>query len=171
MKLVGVDDLNLKMRNALILYGAAPADVTMEFSNDFYAYNAKHVIGYTVLKYEHDDDEFLKWCKILFQYEPYDEIDDFLLALLHEVGHLNTYGLIPEEAKQEDKINRQQIEEAIKENKGTSLNYYSLPLERWATKWATDFIKKNKYLYWLLKENVIEILDNFYSENTEEIGD
>lgn len=159
MRLKGV-----KKINDIISELVSQFDCTCEMGLDFSYYYDSSNITWSILVSETADDSFNKFLK-----EEYPDItaDIFLWSLLHEIGHHETCDMWTEEEQLHFDELKIKLEEDTddKDYLTSCIEYYHIPDEYEATKWAANYIIENEeYLieFWgKLQEAII----NFYVVN------
>lgn len=68
------------------------------------------------------------------------ECGTFILALFHEIGHLETYDKLSDKVLDYCEEQKELIVGEYAETKEGNMRYFNLPIERRATKWAIRFI-------------------------------
>lgn len=94
------------------------------------------------------------------------DISEFSWAILHEVGHCETWHKMNKRTINKcrhikRKISRRSIDERI---------YYNLTDERIATEWAIDYIEKNHDLVKKFDDEVLKLIKDFYLKNNLNAG-
>lgn len=163
MKLKGVKKLNKTIENELVAFKVkAILDTEFSISVD------EKIITYSLTRSMVDDwfDEFV------FKTFGFDVGEnDFVISLLHEIGHLKTLKNIEENTYDEcrEKIKKitKKLEKADTERKEKNLHfkYFSVPSELVATAWAVDWARKHPKKYRKMCENVNLAIQNFYKNN------
>jgi hypothetical protein len=147
-KLKGIKGLERTINNFLFpfgLKGSLNNDFSYEYLND--------KVNFSIVVPKKLDNWFKEY--IYSQWGYIGEVDIFLLSLLHEIGHSETWDEF-EDNFEEYSLKRKQIsfdlhllyytnreqniEEKIKE---LHFKYFDLPEERAATEWAVEYIKSN----------------------------
>lgn len=86
-------------------------------------------------------------------------INHYIISILHEVGHCETH---EEEEEEEYNINTELLytmeEQGFLTKQQQCELYVRLTLEKWATKWAIDFIKNNYLLCKHFENEIIKKL-------------
>ena len=150
--------------NEIISELVSQFDCTCDMGLDFSYYYDSSKITWTVLITETADSSFNEFVK-----KEYPEItaDIFLWSLLHEIGHHETCDFWSEsEQLHFDKLKDELEKENTDKDYLTScIEYYHIPDEYEATKWAANYILNNEdYLkdFW---ERLQEAIINFYVVN------
>lgn len=160
MELKGIEKIN-----DIVYELVSQFDCNCEMGLDFSYYYDSSLITWTILVTETSDKSFSEFVK-----ENYPDItaDIFLWSLLHEIGHNETCSYWTE--KEQKKFDKQK-EELEKENQDkdyltSCIEYYNIPDEYEATKWAAKYIINNEeYLkeYW---ERLQAAIVDFYILNS-----
>lgn len=138
----------------------------IELGTEFVAYLKGDVIEYALVVDKEQAELFyenaIKWG---LKYN----VDDFIISLLHEVGHLETKSKLTKKQIKKDLKTRKKIERKEEITKKDNLKYYHLPSERKATKWAIKYInthpKKIKKFWKKIQPLILEI----YNKNNIEL--
>lgn len=142
-----------------------------ELDDSFCIYPDESTIAYTLVVGELSDIVWREYVQKTFGYA----IENiFVFSLLHEIGHHFTMKNFSSKVWRKEKARERRIEARLRKSKDENLDrkfylqYFDLPSERTATKWAVNYAKKNKdelENFWniLNKE-----LQKFYAENLTE---
>ena len=122
--------------------------IDLVYGDDFYVDIPEEEITYTFKSYPETDELFSRFVKETF----HEEINVFLISLLHEVGHIMTYS---EEMHQERAFlyYALQLDYNPDEEEEFNMAYFNIPSEYAATEWGVNFYRNNR-----------EMCDNFIAE-------
>lgn len=146
----------------LSLWFNAHGITNLEFveGEDFCYYHNQHVVQWGMLQTPRVDANFRQF---FYEYGlEYDDVHIFFLSLLHEVGHYMTLHYFSEEAKESDKV--------AKENRlsdstiDTDYWYWELPTEFAANMWAINWMNENQELMAELYDFCMERLYAIFSD-------
>jgi hypothetical protein len=156
-KIKGIAQLENTINNFLErfeLVGKLDADFSYEFNT--------HTVNYSVVVSDMGSKYFQEF--VHAAWPELKSIDTFLISLLHEVGHAETWDFLDEmdiayaddvKASIEDEL-ADGVTEARK--KALYFEYFSLPDEYAATEWAIEYLKKHTAqmdLAWTQMSNAI----------------
>lgn len=157
----------IKKLNKAITAQVKPFGISKAFVSDTYAYYYdKNKISFKLTEGTAEDKWFLEFVEKRFDLKT----DSFLLSILHEIGHSQTCDDINDKTynfcmKEKDRICEEMTTANAKKSKKLEFQYFNLPDEILATKWAVDWIKthpkKSKKLY----KACIKALIDFYEKN------
>ena len=130
-------------------------------------------VSYTLLENRLEDKLFIKFVKERFGFKP---LNNFILSLFHELGHKATYEEILENdvvcdfcANEKDRIEREMaLAETKKQIKKLEYQYFNLPDEIIATKWAVDYMTENKDEIKEMWKRIEKEILKFYEKNLDE---
>lgn len=133
----------------------------------------KQSISYTLLDNRVEDELFIKFVKERFGFKP---LNNFMLSLFHELGHKATYEEILENdvvcdfcASEKDRIEKEMgLAKTKKQVKKLEYQYFNLPDEIIATKWAVDYMTKNKDEIKEMWKRIEKEILKFYEKNLDE---
>lgn len=98
--------------------------------------------------------------------------NDFVLSLLHEIGHLQTLKDIEQETYEKCQEKIEKIENKLakdnlteKKEKNLHFKYFALPTEIVATAWAVAWARKHPKKYKKMCENTLTAIKEFYKVN------
>lgn len=119
-----------------------------------------------------DAESFYNYCKELdTQFCNTHQIDQFIMGILHEIGHLMTHD---DELEEDYNASVELLSEMFQRKKITAeqMNYYyvRLDLEQKATKWALQFAKDN-YNYYKYYQDKIGRSINAHFEKTDKTNE
>lgn len=126
----------------------------VELGTDFAYLHSKSKIIYSILVIDTHADSFLSFAEKLF---PEIKADIFLWSFLHEVGHYET-------TDDFDDVEYEEYYRCIKQDNLDSDIYYNLPIEKAATIWAGEFMKKNIEEVQRLWNNIQSIIQAIYEK-------
>lgn len=162
IELQGVEEIDNVINHFL-----ADFDLTCRLEEEFCYYPSKNIIGYC-LWVGPAHDSFMKFFQSL---APDITCDPFLISLLHEVGHNETYFYLEDEEIEFCNFTKSLLEAELentedqKERDALHFEYYNLPDEIEATTWAIDFIRKHPSQVGFFWETVKAAILNFYWKN------
>lgn len=123
-------------------------EIELFYDDDFYVDVSLKEVTYTFMSYPEIDKQYANFVKENFG----EEINVFLISLLHECGHIMTY--TSELDKERDFLYFSlQMRYKKEEEKKYNMAYFNIPFEYKATEWGVNFYRNNK-----------ELCDNFISE-------
>ena len=130
-------------------------------------------VSYTLLDNRLEDELFIKFVKERFGFKP---LNNFMLSLFHELGHKATYEEIFENdvvydfcQEEKDRIEKEINDaETKKQVKKLEYQYFNLPDEIIATKWAVDYMTKNKDEIKEMWKRIEKEILKFYEKNLDE---
>lgn len=163
-KLKGVKKLNKAISAELKDF-----NVNAQLDTEFGLYPEDKLIGYKIDVNIVDKwfDEFV--CKT-FGFNVGE--NDFVLSLLHEIGHLKTLKYIENETYENDIEQKRKISKKIskkgiaeKEEKKLNFKYFALPTEIVATAWAVEWAREHPRKYKKMCENTLLAIQEFYKVN------
>lgn len=132
----------------------------VQVSDVFFCYPTTKEIFITTIAEEFGLDEFLE---NLLSRTTVRDISPFTWALLHEVGHCETWHFMGEKVEHRCRNLKRKIERGGK--RFPTEMYFGLTDERIATNWAIRFVSENHDFVKAFDEKILKILDNFYLEN------
>ena len=165
-KVKGAKVLNKAITKELSTFGIKKAICTDEYSYIF----DKEIVTYKLTEGTVEDKWFTKFIKERFDY---DVRYPFIISLLHEVGHHKTSDDISDGVynfcmAEKERINEEMLTATGKESKKLEWQYFNLPDEIMATKWAVDYAKKHpKKIKKMWKKSQKALLE-FYQKNLDD---
>ncbi len=163
MKLKGIPKLDKMLTEFLEKFGC-----TAEMGKEFCYWHDDELINYTLVVSTFSDKIWKEYVYKTFNYK----IENiFIFSLLHEVGHHFTMDNFPEFCKNKEEKMVEKIEKALSESnseildKKLNLEYFNLPMERTATKWAVRYAKKHKFELRRFWKKFRKELHKFYKIN------
>ena len=165
-KVKGVKVLNKAITKELSAFGIKKAVCTDEYSYLF----DKKMVTYKLTEGTVEDKWFTKFIKERFDY---DVRYPFIISLLHEVGHHKVNDDISGEVYEFCMAEKARIQEEMltavgKESKKLEWQYFNLPDEIMATKWAVDYAKKHPKKVKKMWKNSQKALMDFYKKNLDD---
>lgn len=139
-------------------------EVDIAFGTDFSCDPETAYVLYSILNIPEQNSQFNECALKNFGFAVQDEIDEFCLSLLHELGHVQTWNAIPTRVKRTDEIKKFFIR-LFKNYRKVSIKYYSLPTEYAATKWACRWAFRHHLKYNRMRNEISNALKEFYKEN------
>lgn len=123
--------------------------IEAHLGTDFCAYIEDREINYPIVLVDAADKYFVPFIQSI---DPHIQADIFVISLLHEVGHIYTKFNLSQEEWDKDWVAKAAIDNAIQATEDEDeasferLNneYFNLPDEIAATKWALNYIKKHE---------------------------
>ena len=130
-------------------------------------------VSYTLIEGRVEDELFIKFVKERFGFKP---LNNFMLSLFHELGHKATYEEILENdvvcdfCQEEKNRIENEMENATtkKQVKKLEYQYFNLPDEIIATKWAVDYMTKNETEIKEMWKRIEKEILKFYEKNLDE---
>lgn len=115
------------------------ADIEVVYGDDFYVDIPEKQVTYTFLSCPETDELFDSFVKDTFQ----EDINIFLISLLHEIGHVKTYS---EEIHQERAFLYFALQMSYNPEQEDEYNeaYFNIPSEYNATEWGVNYYRENK---------------------------
>lgn len=163
MKIKGVNKLENTINKFL-----APFELTSQLSSDFSYEFMNDKVNFSLTVAEHSSKYFQEFVHSLC-----DEIeaDTFLISLLHEVGHAETWDDLEDEdiVYSDDMKNfiQKELAAGVSEARRRELyfEYFNLPDEIAATTWAIEYIKENAKQLVFDWENISSAIIEFFKTN------
>lgn len=141
---------------------------TAEMGAEFCYWKGEDLINYSLLIGLSSDK---LWSEYVLKNFNYKIENIFMFSLLHEIGHHLTMDNFTKkqrnlENKSVEKIEKK-LEEEVSEISYRNLNmeYFDLPMERVATKWAVQFSKKHRKYLKKVYKTFQKSFRAFYTEN------
>lgn len=162
-KLKGVKKLNKSISKSMYPFGINATILQDEFA--FYFDN--NMITFKLTE-DNSDEYFSHFVKQRFNFET---DYNFILSLLHEVGHYKAndeiYGDIYNFCIKEKKRIKEEIEKSEKESDIIKLSYeyFNLPDEIMATQWAINYMRKHPKKIQKMWKNIDNAIQKFYQKN------
>lgn len=163
-KIKGIAKLNKAVSLEVAPFGISKAVCN---SDEFFYQFSDESIGYKITV-DDSDDLFDLFLKERFNYEvKYD----FVLSLLHEIGHHKTEedidGCVYDFCISEKERIKAEIEEETRADviKKLQFEYFNLPDEIMATQWAVKYAKEHPKKIKKMWKNIEKALFNFYNLN------
>ena len=163
MELKGIDKLTQTVSD-IIEYIIGMEDVGVSLGTDFGAFCESNDIEYAIITIKAQNDQFDECAKENFGFLVQDDIDEWIIALLHELGHLQTWDSIPTSVKTSDSIKKFFIGK-LSHFPNISKKYYNLPTEYYATEWACKWARKHHIKYNRIRNAIEPALKEFYTIN------
>ena len=161
--LKGIEKLEKVINNFLVPFG-----LTGSFDTDFSYYYGEDKVTFSLIIPKYANQYFQEFVNSI---GADIEVDIFLVSLLHEVGHSETYDDLDDmEIAYSDDIKaeiREELFAGVTEDRKKQLyfKYFNLPDERAATEWAIEYLKANAVqitLDWLI---ISDAIVDFYKTN------
>lgn len=162
-KLKGVKKLNKSISKSMYPFGINATILQDEFA--FYFDN--NMITFKLTE-DNSDEYFSHFVKQRFNFET---DYNFILSLLHEVGHYKAndeiYGDIYNFCIKEKKRIKEEIEksEKVSDIIKLSYEYFNLPDEIMATQWAINYMRKHPKKIQKMWKNIDNAIQKFYQKN------
>lgn len=162
-KLKGVKKLNKSISKSMYPFGINATILQDEFA--FYFDN--NIITFKLTE-DNSDEYFSHFVKQRFNFETNY---NFVLSLLHEVGHYKAndeiYGDIYNFCIKEKKRIKEEIEksEKVSDIIKLSYEYFNLPDEIMATQWAINYMRKHPKKIQKMWKNIDNAIQKFYQKN------
>lgn len=121
------------------------SDIDFELGNDFCWWSKDNIITVSFMFAEMSENAFHNYCVSLGLDS--DLYSSFGVSLLHELGHVKTYYTFNYKQRAEDAKSKDILESAEMDTYKRYMDYYKLPIETAATKWAIDFINSHTKEY------------------------
>jgi len=141
-ELKGVKKLDKKVSKFTEKFGC-----TAEMGSEFCYWKGEDLINYSLLVGLASDGLWREYVLKNFNYK----IENiFMFSLLHEIGHHLTMDNFSKKMRNAEAKKVEKIEEKLNESdseivfRNSNLEYFDLPMERVATKWAVNFSKKHR---------------------------
>lgn len=139
-------------------------------NGDWAYYPEDNKITYSLIDNKIEDIWFNEFVKKRFGYKVKNT---FMITVLHEIGHKMTLDDIYEsdavykfcEAEKERISKDMENAKSEKESKKLEFQYFALPDEIIATKWAVDYIKEHEEELEEIWQNIQNALVEFYAKN------
>lgn len=165
-KLKGIRKLNKALATAFGSFGIDK----FTMNGDWAFYPDENKITYSLIENKLEDVWFNEFVKKRFGYKVKNT---FMITVLHEIGHKMTLDDIYEsDAVYEFCINeKERIEESMeaakseKECKKLEFQYFSLPDEIIATKWAVDYMREHEEEVNMIWTELKKAFTEFYAKN------
>ena len=159
-----------KALNKAVSANLAPFGIAKAVLSNTYSYLwEKEIVTFTVFESEFEDEWFKEFIYERFGYAVNEY--GFIISLLHEVGHHNTYDDIDVStinfcSDEKARISRE-MEDAEDESVAKALEwqYFNLPDEIVATEWAVNFAKENPEVIKEMWDTLKQELLKFYKKN------
>lgn len=136
-------------------------NITATLTSNFWMSEKNQLLSYSLVPDKCDKD-FCDYVNKTFgcNFQP-NTIELFELSILHEVGHFKTFKCFSDDAKAYNQLCKWFIDKIPFYHLSNKL-YFNLPLERMATEWAINFIRKcpNRMKY--LERNIYTDVQDFY---------
>ena len=164
--MTGVKELEKVINNFLEEF-----DLTGEMSSDFAYYYQSDKITYSLVLPQYADLYYKEFITSVWGDEFLSNIDIFLVSLLHEVGHSETYDDLEDmdiayADDMKDMISTKlSFGVAEARRKELYFDYFALPDEYAATAWAIAFIKENKSKCEQIWKEMYKAIHKFYMVN------
>lgn len=164
-KLKGRKKLNKAITELVKPFGISKAKLGTEFA---YYFNDEH-IEFQITCDDWTDRLFDEFVEKEFNFKnPYP----FVLSILHEIGHHNTVDEIDEETYSYILDRKEQIDKIVQNKKNSrkkkikaNLEYFRLPDEYAATKWAVDYFRQHSTECDKMYKKACKALCKFYKKN------
>ena len=165
-KVKGAKVLNKAITEELSTFGIKKAVCTDTYS---YLYD-KEMVTYKLTENTAEDKWFIEFIKERFDY---NVRYPFIMSLLHEVGHHkandDVCGEVYDFCIEEKKRIEKEIQTAnAEETKKLEWQYFNLPDEIMATKWAVDYAKAHPKKIKKMWEKSQKALLDFYKKNLDD---
>lgn len=164
-KLKGIKKLNKAITELVEPFGISEAKLGTDFA---YYFTDEH-IEFQMTCGDWTDELFDKFVEEEFGFKnPYP----FVLSILHEIGHHNTWEEIDDDVYDIILKKKERIAKIIQNKKNSrekkiaaDLEYFNLPDEYAATAWAVDYFTQNRKECDEMYKKACEALCKFYQEN------
>ena len=164
----GIKKLNKAVKKAL-----APLGVKNVVFYDEWEYRfCDDTLAYTLLEYT-TDIWFNEFVKQTFNYKVKPEYN-FILSVLHEVGHRETVDLIEDKTydycvAEKERISAEMGTENELKSKKLDFEYFALPDELEATTWAVEYLKRHKKQVKKMQKKINKAIQKFYLKNLDSV--
>lgn len=159
----------MKALNKAVSASLAPFGISKAFlSADGYSYLwEKEEITFTIFESGVEDDWFNEFISERFGYEVQH---NFIISLLHEVGHHYTYNDVDGSilafcSDEKERIVKEMQDADEVRSKELEWQYFNLPDEIVATAWAVKYAKENPEVIEEMWETLKQELLKFYKKN------
>ena len=162
-KVKGTKVLNKAISKELSAFGIKKAICCNEYA---YSYD-ENTVSYKITENEIEDLWFSEFLKERFNYvDKYP----FVMSLLHEVGHHKANDDIAGEVydfclAEKERIQEEMLTAVGEESKKLEWQYFNLPDEIMATKWAVDYAKSHPKKIKKMWKKMRKAFFNFYEKN------
>jgi len=162
-KLKGYKKLNKRITKILEPFKIKKATCTNEYSYNF----EKEEVTFKVIEGSVEDLWFIEFIKERFNY---DVKYPFIISLLHEVGHKNTFDELGEIAydfclNEKKRISEEMLTADYNQSKKLEWEYFSLPDEILATNWAIEYAKTHEKEIQIMWLESLQALEKFFQKN------
>lgn len=120
---------------------------TAELDSEFCYWHEESLVYYTLAITELTDDAWKEYVLKTFNYK----IENiFMFSLLHEIGHHFTMDNFSKKQRNAENHKTEEIEEKLSKStsdivdRNLNLEYFNMPMEKSATRWAVNYSKKHK---------------------------
>jgi hypothetical protein len=145
--------------NVIINDYVSQFDLTAELGSDFCYYSRINTIHYALAVVDRAGENFKEFANSL---KPNMQVPIFLLSLLHEIGHHETWEVLTDEEISYSTEIKNLIQEEQVFTKETDFIYFNLPDERIATEWALKYIEDNTREIRAFWNKIQNLIVNFY---------
>lgn len=158
----GLKKLNSVITKQLMPFGISEAICSNDFSYWYVEEEVHYKLTQTI-----EDEWFMEFIKETFGYVP---TNSFIMSLLHEVGHHNTYDELEDEDINFSEDEKERISEEMQtadaeRTKALEWEYFNLPDEIVATEWAVDYAVNHTEEIKQMWEEILTALQEFYERN------
>lgn len=162
-KIKGIKTLNQAIYKPLAKFGISEVSLSNEYSYIFESESITFKVTETI-----EDKWFMDFIKERFNYET----ENFIISLLHEIGHHKANDEIEGDiynfcTNEKERITRELENENTTEKRAKELEfqYFNLPDEIMATQWAVTYAKEHPQEIAQMWGEMLPALQNFYSAN------
>lgn len=163
MKLKGIPKLDKMLTEFVEKFGC-----TAEMGAEFCYWKDDELINYTLVVSTFSDKVWKEYVYKTFNYK----IENiFIFSLLHEIGHHFTMDNFPKSHRNFEEKMVAKIEKDLSNSKSEildrnlNLEYFNLPMEKVATKWAVHYAKTHKLELRIFWKKFRKELHKFYKIN------
>lgn len=157
MELNGIEKINDVITDFLV-----PFECTCSMGLDFSYYYGISEITWSLFTTETTDITFTEFVEKEF---PDITADIFLWSLLHELGHHETCDSWVEKDQLKFDAKKEELENSTEDYAKSCIDYYYIPDEYEATKWAADYMEEHIEEISELWDKLQEAIMSFYKVN------
>lgn len=162
-KIKGVKALNRAIYKPLAKFGISKVSLSNEYSYIFESESVTFKVTETI-----EDKWFMDFIKERFDYET----ENFIISLLHEIGHHKANDEIEGDiynfcTNEKERITKELENENITDERVKELEfqYFNLPDEIMATQWAVTYAKEHPQEIEQMWGEMLTAIQNFYTVN------
>ena len=162
-KLKGIEKLDRIMTEFVEQFGC-----TAELDKEFCYWHEDELVNYTLVISKLIDTTWKEYVLKTFNYK----IENiFMFSILHEIGHHFTMDDFPKRQLNFENRKVKKIEKALENSNSDELDkklnfeYFDMPMEKVATKWAVNYYKKHRLEINNFWKKFNKELKNFYKVN------